>query len=351
MMDLIIKIGLLIGLLIWCFLILKPFFMMVLWGLIISIAIFPAYKWLKKKLGDRKKISAVLITLLLLLALVVPVILLGGTLYKGVVFLRDLASQDHYAIPAPPESVQDWPLVGKPAYRLWNNASQNIGDMIVQYTPQLKNYLTGFIAAVAGFSASVIKFFISIIIAGFFLVISEQGGRFADRLFTRLVGERGNELVNSAGKTIRSVAVGILGVAVIQSLLAGIGFLVTGVPAAGLWALVCLFLGIIQIGITPVLLIVLIYMFLKASTLQAVGLLIWSVVIGPLDNILKPILLGRGSQSPMIVIFLGAIGGFILSGFIGLFVGAVILSLGHNFFQNWLKSDTTENPVKPVNQE
>ena len=140
--------------------------------------------------------------------------------------------------------------------------------------------------------------------------------------------------------TIRSVARGILGVALIQSLLAGLGFLVIGVPAAGLWALLCLLLAVVQIGILPVLIPVLVYVFSTADTLPAVMFLLWSIFVGGLDNVLKPILLGRGVNVPMAVIFVGAIGGFLLSGIIGLFVGSVILVLGYQVFLVWLYGTT-----------
>jgi predicted PurR-regulated permease PerM len=180
------------------------------------------------------------------------------------------------------------------------------------------------------------------------LAYSEKAGKFIRELFVRLAGEKGNELVDSAEKTIRNVSLGIVGVALIQSSLAGIGFLVAGVPGAGLWALISLFLAIIQIGILPVCLIIVIFMFITAPTLTAVLLMIWCILIGPLDNVLKPLLLGRGSKSPMLVIFLGAIGGFILNGLIGLFFGAVILSIGYNLFNVWLKESEslTETELK-----
>ena len=136
--------------------------------------------------------------------------------------------------------------------------------------------------------------------------------------------------------TIRNVSRGIIGVAFIQATLAGIGFLIAGVPLAGLWALISLFLAIIQIGVTPVLIVVIIYIFSTASTLTAVLLTIWLILVGLSDNILKPLLLGKGAPVPMLVIFLGAIGGFIFSGFMGLFLGAIVLSIGYKLLQAWL---------------
>jgi predicted PurR-regulated permease PerM len=154
-----------------------------------------------------------------------------------------------------------------------------------------------------------------------------------------MAGERGLEFTQVAKETIRSVARGILGVALIQSLLAGIGFLVVGLPGAGLLALICFFLGIIQVGITLVVIPAVIYIFYTASTLTAVLFLVWCVVVALLDNVLKPILLQRGAPVPMLVIFLGAIGGFLTQGIIGLFLGSVILSLGFKLYQTWVASE------------
>lgn len=192
-----------------------------------------------------------------------------------------------------------------------------------------------------------LKFLISIIVSGVFLSISDSGGKFIEEIVQKLASKRGMNFVKAAIQTTRSVARGILGVAVIQSSLAGISFLIVGVPAAGLWAFVALILGIIQIGITPVLIGVVIWVFMKASTLTAVLFLLWSILLGVSDNVLKPLLLGRGSKSPMLVIFLGAIGGFIYSGLIGLFTGAVILSLGYELFLIWLRELKQEPVIEP----
>jgi predicted PurR-regulated permease PerM len=158
----------------------------------------------------------------------------------------------------------------------------------------------------------------------------------AKNLFVRLAGERGADLADISKKTVRNVVKGILGVAIVQALLAGAGFLAAGVPGAGLWAFLCLFLAIIQIGIFPIVIPVILYMFYSADTLTAGLLAGWLVLVSLLDNLLKPILLGRGAPVPMLVIFLGAIGGFLSMGFMGLFVGAVILSIGFRILSTWL---------------
>ena len=144
-------------------------------------------------------------------------------------------------------------------------------------------------------------------------------------------------MAEMAEVTVRNVAKGILGIAVVQSLLAGVGLVIAGVPFAGLWILLCLILAIVQIGILPVSIGVIIYIWGSADTLTATLLTIWMILVGVSDNILKPIMLGKGAPAPMLIVFLGAIGGFMFSGFIGLFTGAIVLSLGYKLFIGWLK--------------
>ena len=170
---------------------------------------------------------------------------------------------------------------------------------------------------------------------------SSGGNRTARAITHRLADDKGADIADLAEATVRIVANGILGVAVIQSLLAGLGFMVVGLPAAGLWALLCLILSVAQIGTAPVLIPVIIYLFYTAETFTAVAFLIWCIPLSLLDNILKPILLGRGLKTPMAVIFVGAIGGLLSSGVIGLFIGAVILALGYDLFLLWLNTSSS----------
>ena len=202
--------------------------------------------------------------------------------------------------------------------------------------PQLKGLGSWLLSTAAGAGFGVIQFVAAIIIAGFLLAKADGGARAAFAIATRLAGDRGPELARLAEATVRSVTRGILGVALIQALLAGLGIMMVGIPVAGLWALLCLVLSVIQIGVGPILLPMVIYVFFTADTLTAVVFLVWSIVVGVLDNILKPILLGRGLEVPMAVIFVGAIGGFLASGIIGLFVGSVVLVLGYKLFLAWL---------------
>jgi len=182
-----------------------------------------------------------------------------------------------------------------------------------------------------------LKFIVSIIIAGMLLVYANSGTGAVERVSERLMGEQlGKKFAGMAGATIRSVAQGVLGVAIIQAVLAGIGLLVMGVPYAGIWTLLVLLLAIIQLPTLIILGPIIVYVFTITTTVPAVIFMIWSLLVGASDSFLKPLLLGRGLDIPMLVILLGAIGGMILSGIIGLFVGAVVLAVGYKLFMVWM---------------
>jgi len=177
-----------------------------------------------------------------------------------------------------------------------------------------------------------------LIIAGIFLVKAEPSGAFARKLIIRMAGERGEEIIGIAGQTIKNVAKGILGVAFIQSVLAGIVFALAGVPFAGIWALVVLMLAIIQLPSALVMIPVIIYLYFVKDPLPATLWAVPMLIIALIDNVLKPLLMGKGAPVPMLVIFLGAIGGFIFSGFVGLFTGAIVLSVGYTLLVQWMES-------------
>lgn len=340
--DIAIRIGVLGLLLMWCFQILRPFIAPVIWGAIIAVAIYSPYNRLKSLLGDRAKLAASLMTLLVLAILVVPAIPLTGSLIDGLTHLSEGFQGGIFTIAPPPEDIMDWPLVGKSLYGFWSEASQNLEAVLSQFAPQIKAVSIWLLESVAGTGMGILQFIFSILIAGVFLASSRQSSKAVQDVFVRLAGDKGAEFSKVSETTIRNVVKGILGVAVIQALLAGLGFFFAGVPAAGLWTLLCLILAVVQIGVIPVVVPVIIYMFYTASTLTATILTIYLIFVTLVDNFLKPVLLGRGAPVPMLVIFLGSIGGFIASGFVGLFVGAIILSLGYKLFQAWLYEDQSD---------
>jgi len=335
--DVTIKLGVLLLLLAWCFKIIYPFISIVLWALIIAVAIFPLFKTLSKKMGDSKKISAVIITLVFLSIMIIPSLLFTSSMVDGVKRLSSDIDNKSFNIEPPPEDVAEWPLIGGTIHGTWKLASENLEAVVEKYESELLAVGNWVLSALMGTGMAFIQFILSVIIAGIFLASSESGGKMLRRFYRRLVGERGEEFAQASEITVRNVAKGVLGVAFIQSFLAGIVFLLAGIPYAGLWALICLILCIIQLGPGLVIIPVIVYIFTIADTWIAV---LWTIVLIAVmisDNILKPLLMGKGAPVPMLVIFLGSIGGFISSGFIGLFIGAIILSLGYKLFIAWLE--------------
>lgn len=343
-----IRIGLVALLVLWCFDIVRPFIVPIIWGVIIAIAAYPGYLQLKRLLGGHGRLAAVLAAIILLIMVLGPTVMLTGTLVESTKGIADDLSDGSLTIPPPAESIRNWPFIGEDVDRFWRLASDNTRAALKQIEPQLKTAGTWLLSAAAGTGYAILQFIAAILIAG--VIMANAGGGYdaAQRIATRLTGERGREIADLAESTVRSVARGILGVALIQTLLAGIGFIVAGVPAAGLWALLCLLLSVAQIGIFVILIPVIIYLFYTADLVVAIGFLIWSIPVGLIDNILKPILLGRGVKTPMVIIFMGAIGGFLASGIIGLFIGAVVLALSWELFLAWLNTEppTTEHPLE-----
>lgn len=345
-----IRIGVLILLAAWCFEIVKPFIIPIAWGIIIAVGAYPGFLWLRELLGGRKGAAATLVTLLGLVILITPMVMLSDTLIAGAQGLARGFQEGSLAVPPPPDTVKHWPFIGPTVDSFWRQASENLAATAARVAPHLKDVGSYLLATAAGAGYGILQFVIAIVIAGILLAHSEGGTRNAFAIATRLAGARGADFTRLAEATVRSVTRGILGVAIIQSLLAGLGFMVMGIPGAGLWALLCLLLSVIQIGIVPITLPILIYVFSTADTLPAVLFLIWSLFVGTLDNILKPILLGRGVEVPMAVIFIGAIGGFISSGIIGLFVGSVVLVLGYKLLLAWIDETADLETHKPPHQ-
>lgn len=332
-----IRIALLALLAAWCFDIVRPFIAPSLWGLIIAIGLHPAYGHLHAALGGRPTMAATLLSLLLLALLMIPALLLSGSVAEGVHLLMRDYEQGMLDVPPPPSWVAGLPLVGTALDGFWQEASNNLEAALRQVLPEIKMALHWLGGMVAGVGLGILQFMFAIAIAGVLLAHECKARRAAQTLARRLAGERGVEFAELATATVHSVTRGILGVAAIQSILAGLGWLAAGVPAAGVWALLALLLSVVQLGIFLVAIPILVYVFAYGDTTTFVALLIWTLLVGSLDNILKPILLGRGVEVPMAIIFVGAIGGFLSSGIIGLFVGAVVLVLGYKLFIAWLE--------------
>lgn len=336
-----IRIGLVALLIYACYDIAKPFLAAIVWGGIIAIASFPLYRLMQNKTGWGGGMTATIFTLIMLAVLITPSFYLAEALLSNAQELSEDMKDGMLTIPEPPAGVAGWPLVGEKLDKVWNEAADNPKAAMGKYEDQVKAVANWLIKTAASVGRSILMFVFSIIIAGIFLARARGAHEAMVKVMTRLAGERGAVLSDLSRQTISSVVNGILGIAILQTLLAGIGFLVMDIPAAGVLALVCLILAIVQIDILIILIPLSIYAFSFASPAAAIAFLVWNIAVGLMNNVLKPILLARGVEAPMAIIFIGAIGGLIAMGIIGLFVGAVIFVLGYTLFVNWLNEDQT----------
>lgn len=323
----------------WCIGIVLPFVGPVLWAAIIATVMYPLFSLLKRWFGNRGVLSAVVVTLLMVLVILAPTAWIVGSLIEAIKNFAIQFRDGAFSIPPPDPRVAEWPVIGKPISELWLSASQNLMAVVTTYKDPLSKAGFAILGTIASFGSSMVMLFFSVLIAGFLMLTGESSVAFLRRLFNKLAGERGEEILQIAGVTVKNVAKGILGVAFIQFILAGAVFLLAGVPFAGLWALCVLVLAILQLPTALVIFPVIVYLFFAIDLWPAILWGIALLVIGMLDNVLKPILMGKGAPVPMLVIFIGAIGGFIFSGFIGLFTGAIILSVGYNLMISWVAAE------------
>jgi predicted PurR-regulated permease PerM len=322
----------------WCFEILRPFILPVVWGIILATAIHPAYDRLAQALGGRSRMAAGIFVLLGMCLVVTPFLLTATSFVDSAQWLADNLADGTLKIPPPPEEVAQWPLIGDRLYATWSEASMNIEAALQQAAPHLAGVATALLSTAAGVGIGLLQFIVSIIIAGILMANSASGTDVARAVATRFAGQRGQEFAVLASKTVRGVAAGIVGVALLQSFLFAIGFFAVGVPHAALWAGLCLLLAVIQLPPLLVIIPIIVWVFSENSTPVAMLFMVWSLAAALSENWLKPMLMSRGLDLPMIVIFMGALGGFVSSGFVGLFVGAVVLALGYELFMAWLKA-------------
>jgi predicted PurR-regulated permease PerM len=334
--DMTLRIMLIAGLFAWCVMIILPFVIPVLWGIILAITLFPLYSKLLILFRGRKALASSVTSGILLILLIVPSAWLISAVVEGTgLFIESLRSNT-LKIPAPNPSVADWPVIGDPIYNAWVALTTNLEASILKYSEQILKLSDKFFSALTNFASSLVMLILSVVISGIFMAGSDKSERSVRSLALRIGGSEGEEFINIIILTIRNVAKGILGVAFMQFVLLGAAFILAKIPFAGLWAVIVLLLAIVQLPAGIVGIPVIIYLF---STMEPLPAVLWSALIllfSLSDNVLKPWLMGMGAPVPMLVIFLGAIGGMVMSGFIGLFTGAIILSLGYKLATMWM---------------
>jgi len=351
LLDVLIRAGLIAVLAVFCFRIFAPFLNLMVWALILAITLYPLQVRLRGPLADKDGLIATLIILAAFAVILVPTYLLGVAVANSIERAMTVFRSGSFHIPPPAESVAAWPLVGQRVYDFWAQAATDITGLVQRFAPQLKEAGLAMLGTVTGLGAALLVFFIALIVAGIFMAHGEKGYRSTVQIASRISGpENGQQIADLCTATIRAVAQGVVGIAFIQMLLIGIGFVVMGIPGAGLLALAVLLIGIMQLPATLITVPVIAYVIVTEGVSTAT--IIFSVyvfVAGLADNVLKPLLLGRGVAVPMPVVLIGALGGMVTGGVIGLFIGPVMLAVAYQLFWRWVKEQP--DPAARVQEE
>jgi len=325
--ELAIRLALLGLLLFFSLMIIRPFIETVAWSVVLAVALYPVFSLVAKWLGGRRRLAASLITTLLLLIVIGPATWLGLDLVEVLLRIYERLESGAISIPPPIATVKKWPLIGEQLFQFWELASTNFKEALAKVTPHLKPLGSGLLGVAGSVGSGILYFLASVIIAGFLLPPGPSLVEAVAAFLRRLVSGRGDEFVQLAGATIRNVSQGVIGVSLLQALLAGIGLMAASVPGASLITFLVLILGIVQIGPSVILIPVIIWSWITMEITTALIFTAYMVPVSLLDNILRPILMTRGLTTPMLVIIIGAIGGTLSNGIIGLFVGPVVLAV------------------------
>jgi predicted PurR-regulated permease PerM len=343
LMDVLIRAGLVLALAILCYQIFSPFIGLMAWALILAVTLYPTHQKMARRMGGRQGLAATLLTLAGIVVIVLPTAVLMGALGDSLHDLVDSVRDNTLVIPAPAAGVAEWPIVGKKAHAAWTRAHEDLPGLVKSLQPKIGALAKTAVEAVASIAGAILLFVASFIVAGIIMAFGKAGAESAQAIFDRIMGTgRGAGFVTLSSATIRAVALGVLGVAFIQAIVIGLTMMVAGVPFAGALALLVLVLGIAQVPALLVTLPVIVYVCASGDygTGAAVTYSVLLFVGGMLDNVLKPLLLGRGVDAPMPVVLLGALGGLATSGILGMFIGATLLTLGYQIFMWWV----AENP-------
>jgi predicted PurR-regulated permease PerM len=322
----------------WSLILIAPFLTLIAWSIIIAAALYPIFDWLSVKLGDNRALAAITITLLSISIILGPATWLSLSLVESIRVITARLGDGSLVIPSPSTAVKGWPLVGDKIYDLWQLASTNLGGLLAEAAPQLKPLGSSLLNTAGSAALNLLTFFIGVIISGFLLIPGQKLVHSTKNILSRILTARGEEFVDLAGATIRNISRGIIGVAILQALLAGIGLLLAGIPAAGLFSFLVLLLGIIQIGPSIILIPLIVWSWVTMDGTKAMLFTLYMVPVNLLDNLLRPLLMARGLNSPMPVILFGVLGGTLTHGIIGLFVGPIVLSIAWQLLVVWTRN-------------
>jgi predicted PurR-regulated permease PerM len=339
LMDVLIHAGLLAAMVVLCYQVFSPFLTLMVWALILAVAMYPLHQWIARRMKGKQGLAATALVLVGVLVIVTPAAVLMNSFGDSVRTFIESVQNDTLNVPPPKPGVEKWPVIGKRVYAVWTQAHTDMPGLVRSLQPKVGELARRALSTVASIGLGLLGFLASLIIAGIMMAYGEAGARTVRAIFDKVVGlERGEKLARLSTATIRTVAQGVLGVAFIQAAVIGIALLIAGVPWAGLLSAVALVLAIAQV---PTLLVTLPAIgYIWTSDHQSSGVaVVYTIILllaGLIDNVLKPLLLGRGVEAPMPVILLGALGGMASDGILGMFVGATLLALGYQIFMGWV---------------
>ncbi len=320
----------------WSLELVRPFAAIFVWAAILAVALAPVHRRMARRLGVRPKLAAVLLCLGLAALLIGPVAALVDNFIESAMDLAERARSGALTIPPSPPRLGMVPFVGPKLAEAWTLAATSVDDALARYQDVLAPLGVRALGLLSSVSFDLVKFMVAIVIAGLLLVRGNamvNGGRLLAR---RLIPPRGGHFVDLAGATVRNVSRGVVGVALLQTLLIGLTLQIAGVPGAGLLAFFVLILCVVQIGPALVALPVIVWSWLHFDTPPALVMTLALIVFTAMDNVLKPILMGRGLSTPTIVIFLGVVGGTFAYGLIGLFLGPIVLGVFYDLLVTWV---------------
>jgi predicted PurR-regulated permease PerM len=350
LVELAIRIGVLALLLYASVVLVSPFASIAVWSVVLTISLYPIFSWIASRLGGRRPLAAFLTTILTLLVIIIPATWLALSFIDSIRMISSELDFSAVEFPQPPERIRDWPLIGNAIYEAWEFASSNFSAALIKVAPYLKPLGSNLLALTASAGTGILKFFVAIVIAGFLFSPAPSLVQATKRFARKLAAERGEDFVALAGATIRTVSRGVVGISVLQAVLAGVGLTMAGVPGASLIASAALILAIIQIGPSIVLIPVIIWSWFAMDTTTALLFTAYMVPVNLLDNILRPIVMGRGLKTPMLVIFLGVLGGTLAYGITGLFLGPIVLAVIWELLVAWIEEPAVAEtvPVRPA---
>jgi predicted PurR-regulated permease PerM len=305
----------------------------------VVVATWPLMQRVQGRLWKKRGLAVTVMTLLLTLMLMGPLALAIGALVGQVDRLANLPSTlATIALPAPPAWLAKLPLVGAKVTQKWQEtAAMPPEDLAVKLTPYIRDVFQWLVAKAGAFGGTVVQFLLIIAISAILFTNGETAVTGVKAFMKRLAGAQGERLVVLAGQAIRAVALGVIVTALVQSVLAGLGLLVSSVPNVGILTAIMFLFGIAQLGPLPVMVPAVIWLFYRGSVGWGSFLLVWTIFVGVMDNILRPVLIKRGASLPLMVILTGVIGGLLAFGVIGLFIGPVVLAVAYTLVGAWVE--------------